>query len=487
MSDSGNTPKSAQRRVLLVVFDALRPDMVSPELMPTLSDFASRGVRFTRSRSVFPTETRVNQSAIVTGCRPGRHGIVGNKFIEPVASPHELFNTGDEDILRRGDANLKGELLGARALGERLHDHGRSLATLSAGTPGGGRILHHRAEQVGGFRFAMHRPDKAVPDGVYEQIKKAVGDIPAHTIPSLDWLTWAVDAWLSYVEPKHQPDVGVLWLCEPDNSFHYTGIGSEHSLDAIRHADAQFARLLEGLDPEIDVITASDHGQISVTGDAVDIEQELKGAGFSVGPVPGPDADVAVALDSAGGIFVRDHDADLTGAVAAWLIKQPWCGAISVSASCDPQNLNFRHADLGIDGARAPDIGVVLRASDGTGPHGWPGTTVHDAAYPDGGGIHGGLHPIELHNWLACAGPSFKEGAVSKTPCGVIDVLPTMLRLLGLAEPDDIDGRVLEEAMKNGPAVTPDVTTESIVCTAGGRLEVSHVNGTRYLEGLWPH
>jgi len=471
--------------VLLVVFDALRPDMVSPELMPTLSAFAAEGVRFTHSRSVFPTETRVNQSAMITGCRPGRHGIVGNKFIESVASPSALFNTGDEDILRQGDINLGGALLGAPSLGERLAGADRTLATLSSGTPGGGRILHHRAEKLGGFRLAMHRPDRTVPTQAYDDITGLVGEIPPHSIPSLDWLTWAVDAWLEYVEPRFQPDAGVLWLCEPDNSYHYTGIGSAHNLAAIRHADAEFARLLARLDPDINIVTASDHGQISVTGAAVDIEHLLREAGFTVGVVPDEKTEVAVALDSAGGIFVRDRDQALTRRLAEWLVEQPWCGAISVDAACDPEGVHFRHEHLGIDGPRAPDIGVVMRATDEIGPHGWPGSTCHDAAYPDGGGIHGGLHPVELNNWLAVKGPVFKSAGVSELPCGVIDVLPTILSILGLPEADDVDGRVLGESLRASLPVA-EVEHETILSATGGRLDVSHVGGARYLNGLSP-
>ena len=40
---------STDRRVLIVAFDALRPDMVTAELMPTLTAFAAAGVRFATS------------------------------------------------------------------------------------------------------------------------------------------------------------------------------------------------------------------------------------------------------------------------------------------------------------------------------------------------------------------------------------------------------------------------------------------------------
>ena len=68
-------------RFLIVAFDGLRPDMVDDDLMPNLSAFCRRGSHCTDNRAVFPTETRVNQSSLVTGCHPGRHGMEGNKFM----------------------------------------------------------------------------------------------------------------------------------------------------------------------------------------------------------------------------------------------------------------------------------------------------------------------------------------------------------------------------------------------------------------------
>ena len=94
-------------RVLIVAFDALRPDMVTPDLMPNLCRFAAEGARVPEARSTFPTETRVNQTALVPGCYPERHGIVGNRFQDADASPGKLFNTGDETQLAEGDRRLE--------------------------------------------------------------------------------------------------------------------------------------------------------------------------------------------------------------------------------------------------------------------------------------------------------------------------------------------------------------------------------------------
>jgi hypothetical protein len=184
------------RRVLIVAFDALRPDMVTPALMPNLTAFAAEGVHFTHSRATFPTETRVNQAALVTGCYPARHGIVGNKFLDPIAAPDKLFATGDETQIAELDRRLKGKLVDVPVLGEILATQSLQLAVISAGTPGGTRMLHHKAEQLSGFRLALHRPDASVPQERITQVLDRFGEIPPHEIPTLSWLTYATNVYL---------------------------------------------------------------------------------------------------------------------------------------------------------------------------------------------------------------------------------------------------------------------------------------------------
>ena len=53
------TVPNAGKRILIVAFDALRPDMVTPDLMPNLSAFAAAGVRFSHSRATFPTDVPI--------------------------------------------------------------------------------------------------------------------------------------------------------------------------------------------------------------------------------------------------------------------------------------------------------------------------------------------------------------------------------------------------------------------------------------------
>ena len=187
------------------------------------------------------------------------------------------------------------------------------------------------------------------------------------------------------------------------------------------------------------------------------------------------DVDIAVSVDSAGGLFCRDRDPEIIARALNCLAAQPWCGALADAAGTHGLTL----ADLGLDGPRAPDIALVLAAVDDDGPYGWRGSTVHDAAYPNGGGIHGGLHPLELNNWLAMAGTKFGPAQTIATPAGITDVLPTVLQVLGAAISPQIQGRVLTEALGGAPIAPVAITRNKIA-----NLRISQVGTTRYLDGL---
>src|ERR1043166_8156905 len=58
------------RHVVLIVWDGMRPDFVSPQYAPTLDKLAHDGVRFRNHHSVYPTATDVNGAALASGCYP---------------------------------------------------------------------------------------------------------------------------------------------------------------------------------------------------------------------------------------------------------------------------------------------------------------------------------------------------------------------------------------------------------------------------------
>ena len=479
------------RRILIVAFDGLRPDMVSAELTPRLHALAKRGAHFPNSRAVFPSETRVNQASLVTGAWPERHGIVGNKFADPVASPGALIDSGDEDQLRAADAALDGALIDVPSLGEMLAGHGRQLAVIGSGTPGGTRMLNHAAERNGSFRLALYRPDISTPRQRIDEVIARLGPIPEAVIPCTDRLTYATDAYLDYVEPELRPDVTILWFFEPDLTFHYRGVGSPDSLTAIRHADAQLGRILDWRAKQpggerLQVITLSDHGHVTTMGAPVDVAGGLEAAGFKVGKDLGDGCQVVQFCGSAGGIYLKDSDPGLLRGVCDWLRAQPWCGPLFTrdGDGALPQTA------VGIAHRRAPDIAFITRANDAANAEGHLGGCLHDATkLPEGGGMHGGLHPVELSNWLAAEGDAFRAGQVSDLPCGIVDVLPTVLTVLGLPVPDSVQGRVLAEGLCDATAPAAEATTREHEAAAGSdlvyRVRTSHLGAHRYLERGW--
>lgn len=478
-------------RVLIVVFDALRPDFVTPKLMPNLTAFMANGACFTRSRSSFPTETRVNQTTVLTGCVPARHGVVANKFVADDLSPGLLLNTGDDAAL--AGAAAAGPVVQVPMLGQRLAAAGRVYASLSAGTPGGGRLIGLHAARDRQVRFAMRAPDRCEPANLADDLFAAIGPLPCYSLPATGWIDWAVAAYLDHIEPATRPDVMVLWLCEPDESFHYLGIGSEGSLGAIRNVDAAFGRILQRLSPEIDrgsmhLIAMSDHGQVTIMGKPLDLRSRLAEIGLRASGHGIKGADCVVAADTAGGIWVRDRDAGVTGRIVEWLQHQPWCGPL-FTASALPGTLVM--GEVLIDHARAPDIALVLRAGDGPNRHGRAGISDHDAPYPAGGGCHGGLSGYETNNVLAMVGAHIPPGTVSAAPVGNIDITPTVLDLLGLPAAD-VDGRSLLELLRPGEAPDAPVFEQRTLSSepaagAGFRtcLTVTEVEGRRYLDQAW--
>jgi len=479
-------------RVLVVVFDALRPEFVTPELMPNLSAFATRGVRYTNGHSTFPTETRVNQSAVITGCYPTGHGLVANKFMDLNASPGKILNTGDEDELKAAFVQLDGHLLHRPSLGQRLTQLGKSYASISTGTPGGARLINHDAELTGSFRLSLHRPDAANPQGVINHITKTIGPMPEYQLPALKWVSYGVDCYLDYVEKQVRPDVMLLWLSEPDESFHHIGIGSAGALSAIQHIDHEFGRILAQQKEQVNsghlqIITLSDHGQISLAGEPLDIAARFKAGGFAITTTPDDNNQGVAIIDNAGGIWLTRPDAKLLGDIVTWLQHQNWCGPLFTREGTAG---TLRHEDVGIAHPRAPDISLICHHGDDNNTWGIAGETAHDAGYPVGGGCHGGLSRYELHNFLALSGTCFGESRVIDLPAGNIDITPTILKLFGHNISEEVDGRILFEGLRdpeNPSAEQPIEHTISSTNKSGAitRLNITRLGSTRYLNRAW--
>src|SRR6516164_8471081 len=69
------------RRIVVVVLDGMRRDLLSEAQTPGLLRFANRAQTFAAHRSMFPSATRVVSASFATGCVPARHELQGNALV----------------------------------------------------------------------------------------------------------------------------------------------------------------------------------------------------------------------------------------------------------------------------------------------------------------------------------------------------------------------------------------------------------------------
>src|SRR3978361_1846198 len=86
------TSDTAGIRTLIVFFDGLRPDYITPVNMPNVYAFSKRGCYGKQHHSVFPTVTRVNASSYSTGSYPATHGLMGNTVYFPEVDKKKGLN-----------------------------------------------------------------------------------------------------------------------------------------------------------------------------------------------------------------------------------------------------------------------------------------------------------------------------------------------------------------------------------------------------------
>ncbi|HZP39278.1 MAG TPA: alkaline phosphatase family protein [Methylomirabilota bacterium] len=496
-----------QRLVIVFVVDGLRPDRITPEDTPTLFRLRAEGVSFTASHAVVPTVTRVNAAALATGAQPGTSGLIGNQLYLPEIDPSRALDTGSHRNLLALDRATGGRLLLVPTLAERLHARGRRLVAVSSGSTGSALLLNPKAvDGVGAVVNGGFDPGKSVayPAAVSDAILAKIGPAPPKPAGAARCdaaVAWAERALREFVLPELQPDVVLNWLTEPDHSQHHAGVGSPEARAALRHDDAEIARVLAGLEglglaDRTDVLVASDHGFTANAG-GVDVTGALIEAGLKASP---DSTDVILASSGqAVALHVRDRDADRIARIARLVQSRDWGGVVFSAGRAPGDALGTAPGTFALEAihaanpARGADLLITFPWTSTPGAHGVPGT---DLACVSGGARlyasdHGSLSPWNVRNTLFAWGPGFRSRTIVPAAAGNVDVAPTILALLGLDGEDaaGVEGRVLAEALADGPD-PEQVTTETRTHTveSGGyraALQVSLVAGRRYVDKAW--
>jgi arylsulfatase A-like enzyme len=486
------------RLVLTIIWDGFRPDFVSQELTPVLFGLATSGVWFDASHCVYPSETRVNAAALATGCTPGRTGLTGNSLYLPGFDPQHplrLANTGDHTQLTRIEA-VDPPLLRVPWVAQDIAAAGGAMVVASSGTPGAA-VLQNPAPDAIVVNQAVLRPE-----GVAATVLARFGVAPPDSWPATARSDWVTRGLLEYLLPEvlrpavlaGRPALAHWWLTDPDHTGHRSGLGTPDTVQSMRENDRRLALLMArleelGLLAETDFLFTADHG-FSSPGPPDGPGKGFDAALASAGLRDAPDSDDLITTGQSGGAITFDPRAyDRAPAVVRWLQAQPWVGAVFARdggpAAGTPGTLPLSLVWNGRCGPRAPDLRFSLAWTDDLNAAGVPGTVLGGGGP---GASHGSASPWDMHNALFAWGPRFKRGLRSTVPAGIVDIAPTVRRLLDLPA-IDLDGRVLEEALVGGPA-PPAVPVSRTVHEAEARLtsgtyrqrvHLASVAGTTYL------
>lgn len=220
----GATGCGAESRpsVLLISIDTLRADAVGAAsgVTPAFDALARIGTTFTRATSVSPL-TLPSHATLLTGVRPGRHGLTVNG----VAVPRLPTST----------------------LAETLESAGyRTAAFVSSA------MLDHRHGLDRGF--ALYDDKLQLPGGPPRPHERR-GDLTVDR--ALEWIAAQQEPWFAWVHlyDPHAPYEAPGGRTEPPR---------EAYLDEVAFADAQLARLLDAATAparDVLIVVTSDHGE----------------------------------------------------------------------------------------------------------------------------------------------------------------------------------------------------------------------------------
>jgi arylsulfatase A-like enzyme len=303
-----------QRKVILFVWDGLRPDSVTLKTTPNLWGMSQGGVFFHKNHSTYPTFTMMNSSSLNTGDFPGKTGFYGNwLWLGPNSLPgnnaskcHVDFNqpvfTEDWNILTSLNAYYNGHLFlvtrlleAAQAQGLKTCIVGKSGAAFMFDLTRGGygidenmvfpESLASELQNNGyplpkntpvmwpGIELASNNgnptafaPKSFLSDGV--TLDPTAGTTSIFYSANL----YMLSTYLNYVLPNKNPDVSVIWFRDPDSTEHLYGPGSAAYRDSLARMDTMLGQILTrlkalGIYDNTDIMVVSDHGHSSVAGD----------------------------------------------------------------------------------------------------------------------------------------------------------------------------------------------------------------------------
>lgn len=222
-----NCPAGRNRPTLIVLsLDGFRADYLLRNMTPTLDYLIKCGVHVPYMRAVFPTKTFPNHYTIATGLYPESHGIIDNKFYDPVYKA--VFNYG-------GSNNDDNRWWHGDPVWNTAKRAGRKVASMM--WPG-------TDVNIGNMRL----------DVCYNYNQGFNLDDRVKTI--LSWFDG---------DPSTYPDLVMAYFEQPDSAGHAQGPFGDQVRDNLTYVDGLVNQLMNGLKKSqakdcINYVILADHG-----------------------------------------------------------------------------------------------------------------------------------------------------------------------------------------------------------------------------------
>ena len=300
-------------RVIVFVWDGMRPDSINETDTPHLAALAQRGSYFADNHSSYPTFTMMNAAAFATGAFSGKSGFYGNALYKPGAPARDANGEAvdlndpvfveDYGILKQLDANQDEHLFLVGTLFQAAQKAGLVTAAVGKSGPAfmqdyknGGMALDEKSAFPLDFARELQAAHIALPPtapfayrGGELKLTQDNGDpvFQPRAVTLTDGVTpnpddhsgsppaasnaYLMSVFLDYILPHKHPDLSIVWLRNPDSTEHPYGVGSPNYHLALQAQDELLGKLQAklselGMDKTTDLIVVSDHAHSNVSG-----------------------------------------------------------------------------------------------------------------------------------------------------------------------------------------------------------------------------
>ena len=354
-------PHGRARIVVLMVWDGLRPDFVSPRDTPNLAALAREGALFERHHSIYPTLTMANAGALATGAAPAADGLIGNvMYFAPFmrsdpgqSSPDRALerpvSLENSKTLAALNARLDGHLVELKTVAQEIEHEGGYVAIV--GKKGPTFIFDDEVSAESGAAgdgAHGHRlfatDDMAEPGSIAQEVTHSMESTPMGVGPpgrrDAYFARMVIEKALPEAKAAAQsgkPALVVFWQRDPDATQHLAGLGTAAAFEALRECDANLGNIRAairelGIQNTTDLIMVSDHGFATIRMKVM-LSELLVGMGLKKSA---DSTDVVVARNGATDFIYlspseyasRAARHDKLQSIVNFAAAQEWCGPI---------------------------------------------------------------------------------------------------------------------------------------------------------------